>query len=367
MPVPEFTELVSHLVEGMGQQLEAVRQVPIGLLLRTGDGFLYAFIEDPAQVSLEAIRGLFDDVRGAPAKLVVLTAGRLPLALSAEVLRRGGTLVDGQRFLELARGLDLGEYLGEEPRAIPQPPKARLLPSAQALDEVMRRARSWLDWGVPALALRFYRQASTMKPEFLPARSGVGRSLLGLGLLPEADAMFESVLVSSPNDLDARLGRAAVLGASGRSEEEIQSYRTLLEEGGDRMEVQTHLVAALIAASHWGPARNELESMLQDTPEEPRLRFLHSVALDKTGDSRKGALERDRARELGLTPEQEAALSEHLGLPIPKLPPKQPPAPPTAKATPLPRRPPKTRGPSRPKGGVRPKPRAKRSRGSKRK
>jgi hypothetical protein len=180
-----FVQLASALVAAMGQRLDAAKPTEEGLVLRTEDGFLYAFLEDPNKISLDAIDRLFgrDTV---PVHLVFLTPGHLPLALSAEVVRRGGTLVEGPRFSELARQLGLEAMLGEEPR---RPPKEsrRLLPSAQQLDEVMHRARTWLDWGVPALALRFFRQASDMKPGFLPAKTGYARSLLALGqLVPTA-------------------------------------------------------------------------------------------------------------------------------------------------------------------------------------
>ncbi|EQD34923.1 hypothetical protein B2A_12611, partial [mine drainage metagenome] len=161
----------------------------------------------------------------------------------AEVVRRGGTLVDGPRFHELVRQLGLGTYLGDEPRAIPTPER-RLLPSAQMLDVALARARTWLDWGVPALALRFFCQALALKPEFAPARTGVGRSLLALGLVTDAERAFDEVLAAHPDDLEARLGKAAAAGAQARPRDEIEMYRALLAEDQARLEVRAHLVAA---------------------------------------------------------------------------------------------------------------------------
>lgn len=315
MPKPEFAELVSRLLERMGQQVSTIRQVPEGLLLKTGDGFLYAFLEDPTQVSLGAIQRLAAEVGDAPMKLAVLTPGRLPLALHQEVTSKQGTVVDGARFAELARGLDLGSYLGDEPRPPPSPTQERLLPSARQLDEIMGRAKTWLDWGVPALSLRFYRQAATLKPEFGPARIGIGKSLLALGLSADADRAFSEVLAAHPGDLDARLGRAAVMGARGRTEDEVRVYRSLLEEAPSRVDVRAHLVAALVAEGKWPEARKEIELMLTSTPEDPPIRFLHAASLWKTNASSEGDRELTRARELGLTLERETTLREHLGLP----------------------------------------------------
>lgn len=313
---PSFVQLASGLVTAMGQRLDAAKTLPEGLVLRTGDGFVYAFLEDPNEISLDTIRRVLEEGNGPPAHLVVLTPGHLPLAIAAEVYQRSGTLVEGARFEELARQLGLESLLGEEPK----PPAAqhpRLLPSAQLLDAVMGRGRTWLEWGVPALALRFYRQASELKPGFLPAKIGVGRALLGLGLTDDADRAFTDVLTARPADLDARLGRAAVLGARAKPKEEIEVYRALLAEDDARVEVRAHLVAALIELGDWAAARVEVAAMLAVTPEDPQLRFLHSATLTRTGEKEAAMRERDEARSLGLTHERETALCLHLGLPAP--------------------------------------------------
>lgn len=321
-----FVELASALVEAMGQKLDAAKPIPEGLALRTGDGFLYAFFEDPNQVSLESVRRLFGEGDALPVHLVVLTPGRLPLAISAEVIRRGGSVVEGNQFHELARQLGLATFLGEEPRP-PHAPERRLLPSAQQLDQIMGRARTWLDWGVPALALRFYRQAVVLKPEFLPAKTGIGRSLLALGLVPDAERTFEEVLALRPDDVEARLGKAATLGAQDRPHDEIEMYRALLAEDQARLEVRAHLVAALVDLGDWAGARVEIEALLAGTPEDAQLRFLHGVALERTGEQAEGAREREEARTLGLPYDREAALCQHLGLATPPKPASEPPGP----------------------------------------
>ncbi len=325
-----FVELASGLLQAMGQRLDAARPVPEGLTILTGDGFLYAFLEDPDRVSLDTIRSLVRDGEELPTHLVVLTPGHLPLAITAEVLRRGGTTVEGARFLELARQLGLEAYLGQEPRAAPVRPR-RLLPSAQQLDQVMGRARTWLDWGVPALALRFYRQAAGLKPEYVPARIGMGRALLGLGLVDDAERVFQEVLSSRPEDVDARLGLAAAFGARARPKDEIEVYRALLAEDQARLEVRAHLVAALVDLNDWAGARVEIEALLDRTPEDAQLRFLLGAAKTKLGLEKQGAKERAEARSLGLPFDREVILSQHLGLP--------PPTPPEEASPPGPRAP----------------------------
>ncbi len=339
MATSAFVQLSGALIEAMGQRMDAVKPIEEGVVLRTEDRFLYAFLEDPARVSLETIRRLFDDGGVAPVHVVVLTPGHLPLAISAEVVRRSGTLVEGPRFAELGRQLGLGALLGDSPRAAPREAR-RLLPSAQQLDEVMRRARTWLDWGVPALSLRFYRQGAAMKPGFLPARVGIAQSLLALRLVDEADRQFDEILAVRPEDVEARLGKAAVLGARSQPQKEVEMYRSLLQEDEARTEVRAHLVAALVELGDWPSARVELEAMLTRTPEEPQLRFLHAVALQRTGQPALGEEEREEARRLGLTFEREAALCRHLGLPAPAAPAAVPSIspPPTGSAAATPRR-----------------------------
>ncbi|HTT73350.1 MAG TPA: tetratricopeptide repeat protein [Thermoplasmata archaeon] len=336
-----FVELSGAIVQAMGQRLDALKPTAEGVLLRTGDGFLFAFLEDPSRISLADIGRLIGSDRNLPQHLVVLSPGHLPLALAEEVVRGGGTLVEGARFAELVRQLGLETMLGEGPR--PSGPEARrLLPSAQHLDAVMHRARTWLDWGVPALALRFYRQASELKPGFLPARIGIGRALLALGLVDDAERTFDDVLVLRPSDVEAKLGRASVLGARARPKDEIAIYRALLAEDEARTEVRAHLVAALVDLGDWASALVELDAMLRRTPEDPSLRFLRSVALERTGRGAEGRKERREARKLGLPYDREVALSKHLGIEPPP-----PPAPEEAVAPEAPARPAR-RAPTRP-------------------
>lgn len=344
MAHPGFPEFVGRLVEAMGQSVAAVRPREELLLLQTPDGFLYAFVDDTTLLSLEHVRRLFAEVPETPSKVVVLTPDRLPLALGTEIVRGGGTLVEGARFTELAKGLGLGEQLGEPPRGTVEPRRARLLPSARQLDEVMGRAETWLHWGVPALALRFYRHAAELKPEFPPAKVGVGQSLLALGLPLEADRIYDEILRVSPGNVEARIGKAAVLGATGKPEKEIQAFRALLEENANRPEVRAHLLAALLDARAWTDARAEVETMLEAMPDDPRLRFLHAVTLERTATAGEANRERDRARALGLPYDSERALCEHLGLPVPAPPTAAPDSPPAGAP---PKRPSKRR-PKRP-------------------
>lgn len=314
MASASFAELVARLTEAFGQTMGSSRERPEGLLLGTTDGFLYAFVEKPEELSLSACRELLKEAPGGPKRLVVFAPTYLPLALRDALLQEGGTVVDGRRFQDLVRGLDLGEYLGHEPRPARGSEGPRRLPSAQVLDAILLRARSWQDWGVPALSLRFFRQASDLKPEFLPARLGIAASLLGLGLASEAQTAYRAIIASDSTNLEAQIGLAAVRGFTGDSEGEIAEYRRLLRADPNRVTVQAHLVAALAAHRRWTELRGEVESLLSKLPEDPRLRFLRGVALGHMGSKAEGESEKARARELGLTIDSERAMCRELGI-----------------------------------------------------
>ncbi len=331
MAEPVFSHLVGDLVEAMGQTLAAVRPVPEGIYLRTSDGFLYAFVEDPHGLSLATVQRMVEAAPGGGRRLVVFCRHHLPLALTAALAGAGATSVEGPRFGELLRMLGLGAYVGEAPPAPPEQ-RPRRLPSAVFLEELMTRGRTWLSWGVPALALRFYRQAAGLKEGFLPARVGAANALLALGLLPEAAAELADVLAADPAHPEARLAHAALLGLEGHPDRELAEYRTLLEERPDDLTIRAHLVAALVDHRHWEAARGELARMLRQVPEDPRLRFLHAAALEHTGALREAEAERLRARSLGLPAERERELARELGLPEPVFPPTPVPGTPPAGA-----------------------------------
>jgi tetratricopeptide (TPR) repeat protein len=298
-----FAELVGELTETFGQQMGSSRRTEEGLRLRTTDGFLYAFVERPDAVDEALVARFLSETPGGPRRLVVFVRSELPADRSAALRAAGATVVEGPRFSELVHSLGLGRYLGEEPRPEPSRETRRLLPSAQRLDSLMHRARTWQEWGVPALALRFYHQAAELKPGFLPARTGVAVSFLSLGLAPEARQAYEAVLAADPQNPEARIGLAAVLGLEGQPEAEIAAYRALIAEVPEQISFRAHLVAALLDHQRWAEARAELDVLTGRLPEDPRLRFLHAVTLEKTG----AEAERELSLQLGLTSEPPVA------------------------------------------------------------
>jgi tetratricopeptide (TPR) repeat protein len=324
VPSPTFAEMVSRLVEEFGLSVGAVRQGDEGLRLVTVDGFLYEFIENPSAWPREAAETILHETPHGARHLVVFSPLPLSPSTSTSLTKAGATVIEGPRFAELARSLGLGSFVGESPPAPVVSDRAPRLPSAELLDTILSRARSWNERGVPALALRFYRHAVELKPEFLPARNGSAGALLGLGLVPEARRGFEEVLRFDPENLEARLGLASVKSAEGDIDAELADYERLLLEDPDRTVVRASLVAALLEYRRWDHARREIHEMLRRVPDDAQLRFLSGIALTRMGDKGAGEVERSAARRLGLPFERERVLCEQFGLPAPKPPPTAP-------------------------------------------
>ena len=312
MDAREFVRLVNEMLEAMDQHLSAARPDRDGFLVSSTDGFLFVFAPEPERVTSTSVRHWLATTDAPADRLVLFSPEAVPTPTREEVVRRGGTVVDGRQFVNLVRQLGI-----ESPIVPPSRPSADLgahfLPTAERLEGIMGRAQSWSESGVPALSLRFYRQAAALKPEYLPARIGVARSLSALGLWAEAETAWEEVLVLQPGDVDSRLGRAATLGALGRTDEEIGAYRLLVEEFPDLGAPRAGLLAALIESERWPEARAEAEVMARAAPSDPHLRFLYGLAVERGGDPTGAGLEFASARALGLTPPQEAAIRESVG------------------------------------------------------
>lgn len=308
-----FVQLVRDLVEAMGQQLDAARPIAEGVALRTTDGYLYVFVEDAERVSAESIDRWCREGAISVEQLYVFSIPPAPRSWAPEVEQGGGKLIAGSDFRRLADELGIDSPLVEKDPSIHRP-IGSTLPSAQGLDAEMRRAQTWATAGVMPLAAKFYERAARLKPEFLPAWVGLARSQTSLGAWEAAEGSWHRVLSLDPGSLEARMGLASVAGNRGNPGQELASYRAILTERPDFTPARVGLVATLIDQRAWLPARREIEKLLELAPSDPRLRFLHALAMERTeGITQESSDERSRARELGLAPEEEAELARSFG------------------------------------------------------
>lgn len=306
METREFVRLVGEMLEAMDQHLAEARPVRDGFVVRSTDGFLFVFAPRAERVSPASVRHWLEEGAALPERLVLFSPEPLPGPVRDEVDRGGGTLVAGPSFANLLRQLGIDPSALGPARAL-EPSAGHYLPTVEGLEAIIGRARSWEESGVPALSLRFFRQAAALKPEYVPALLGVARSLAMLGVWKEADRAWRDVLAIHPGDVDAQLGRAAVLGALGRTAAEIDAFRRLVRDHPELTAGHAGLLAGLIESERWPEARAETEVMLRASPSDAHLRLLSALACEAAGDLEGAGLELNTARALGLTPEQEAS------------------------------------------------------------
>ncbi|NNN17108.1 MAG: tetratricopeptide repeat protein, partial [Thermoplasmata archaeon] len=305
METRAFVRLVGEMLEAMDQRLAAARPVRDGFVVLSSDRFLFVFTPRADRVSPASVHQWLETNEAPAERLVLFSPDPVSDAVRGEVGAGGGTVVDGPAFVNLVQQLGIESPLLPSTAPGVAPP-GHYLPTVERLEAILARARSWEESGVPALSLRFYRQAAALKPEYRPALVGVARSLSMLGQWKDADAAWKDVQALYPDDPDARLGRAVVLGALGRTDREIRSYRGLVRDFPDLTAAHAGLLGALIESEQWVEARAEVETMLRASPSDSHLRLLSALACEHTGDAEGARLELNTARALGLTPGAEA-------------------------------------------------------------
>lgn len=306
MASQRFASMVDAIARAFGQPGKQLKESAEALYLRTPDGIVYAFFEDPSKLTGELAGRLLKSQGQDLSRLVVLSLSLLsPEAV--EVLEKGrASVVAGERFLRLLEGLELTAYVEGAPgapQATPEPEARRVLPTADRLDRTLERARMWMAWEVPAIALRFYDEAVRSKPEYVPALIGRGMALLALGSHDAAEESFEEALSHSPGDEEARIGLARVTGARGDPEGEVEELAKILKEDPRRARVRAHLVAALAPQGRWKEVRGHLDEFLTLVPQDPYFHALSSVCAEKLGDKEDAAREKRAADALGMSAE----------------------------------------------------------------
>ena len=303
-----FARLVRDLIEAMGQRLGAARPIPEGLALRTADQYLYVFVDDVSRGSTDAVHRWCVEEEVPADHLVVFSAGSLPGSWQAMVEGGGGKIIAGPEFRRLLDELGIDSPLIERDPTIHRP-VGTALPSARELDANMVRAETWATAGVLPLAARFYERAVELKPEYVAGWVGLARTQTALEAWPEATVAWNRVLALDSGSVDARLGLAAAAAAAGDTTREVALYRALLLEQPGLTAARVGLVAALIHQEDWSEARRETETLLTPVPNDPRLRLLHALTIERSGGPEEAArAERDAARRQGLTEEMEQGL-----------------------------------------------------------
>ncbi|MDE1820370.1 MAG: tetratricopeptide repeat protein [Euryarchaeota archaeon] len=300
-----FATLVDAVARAFGQEGNQLKETPEAIYLRSSDGLVYAFFEEAQRLSPALIKKLVASMGEDMSRLVVLSLGPLPPDSMALFEQAGSSVVAGDRFQRLLEGLELsgyGDLSGPSPPVREETPR-RVLPTADRLDQLMERGRLWMGWDVPAIALRFFDEATRLKPEFAPALLGRGMALIALGAADSAESSFERVLSQSPGDEEARVGLARVTGLRGDPEGEVDELLALLKENPGRSRVRAHLLAALAPLGRWKEMRSHVDEFLRVVPQDPYLHALNALCLERLSDKDGAVRERRAAEVLGMTPQ----------------------------------------------------------------
>ena len=115
-------------------------------------------------------------------------------------------------------------------------------------------------------AIREFRTALDIRPEFLIARHNLGLALLKKGDFAGATQEFRSVLSRDPQNLKCRLNLAATYLESGRTVEAVMEYEKVLAIRPDLAQVHLDLGIAYLRARRLADAIAQFKIVLQLQP-----------------------------------------------------------------------------------------------------
>ncbi len=310
-----MTRIVESITTSFGQKLTEAKRANNMTFLSTPDGFLYTILDDPSTVSVRDVSTVVTNGLKNFRHVVLLSAHPLPAELTESLPRQKVSLVQGERFEQLLRALDIQDI--PEMKPIPEEPR-NVLPTADKLDKLMRLGRDWSDNQIPALATRFYNEAAKLKPEYVPAIMGLGEAYLALGLLELAQSSFDRVLELQEGNVAARLGRARVHGLNGKVKREIEELERLIRETPGSIAVRAHLLAALVEAARWQDALTHVDELIRIAPNEGRFHAMKAAVLHHLGETLLAKKEERMTLSLGVSGEDLRLVYATMHLEVPQ-------------------------------------------------
>jgi tetratricopeptide (TPR) repeat protein len=91
-------------------------------------------------------------------------------------------------------------------------------------------------------ALEYFQAVTSSNPEIPEAWNNLGVALYGLGRIDEALNSYSRSIALDPNNLDALRNSAFLLRSQKRLPEALEVYDTVLEKGGDAMDLESTAV-----------------------------------------------------------------------------------------------------------------------------
>ena len=143
----------------------------------------------------------------------------------------------------------------------------RSLPSAVALEDVLRKGHEALAAGHVDGALRTFDAALRVKPTYAPAWRAKGRALRVAGDPRAAVDCYAEALRHAPEDEASWLGLALALHALGRRKEELRAYEEILRRDPRNVAAWTNKGVALHEAGAYDEALACCDRILAIRPE----------------------------------------------------------------------------------------------------
>lgn len=181
------------------------------------------------------------------------------------------------------------------------------LPSAVALEDVLRRGREALAEGRVDGALETFDDALRIKPTYAPAWRAKGRALRASGDAEAALACYAEALRNEPDDEASWFGLALTLHALGRPRDEVQAYDEILRRNPGHIAAWMNRGVALHESREYEEALRCYDRILELRPEFAPAWNDRGAALIRLGRPEEALAAFDEA--LGLDPSFEDAAS----------------------------------------------------------
>jgi tetratricopeptide (TPR) repeat protein len=304
--------MVESIAESFGQRLIDAKNAGETTFLSTPDGFLYAFVEEPKRMTPKFVTTLMEKGLEDFKHIVILCTGNMAPEVLEHVKGDRVSVVQGDQFDYLLHALGVVDLM--MPPAPPLEGRSTL-PTATRLDKLMHLGKDWMDLGVPALAARFYGEAVTLKPEYVPAHLGAGEAYLALGMGDLAQKCFDTVLSLQEGNMQARVAKARLHGLHGRIKQEIDDLESILKETPGSAVVRAHLIAALVEAKKWDDAISQVDALIKIVPTEGRFHAMRAACNVHLKDRDAALKDEDKAIALGLSREDVGKVYSTMHLP----------------------------------------------------
>ena len=133
------------------------------------------------------------------------------------------------------------------------------------------------DSAQPELAESEFRRAIKLRPDYMQARTALGRLLIDTEKWPEALAVYESLVHSAPHSVPARYGLGTAKLGAGDAEHAEALFDTLIREGNDLPEINFMRARARLELGQVDLALDDLEKSHKLGPSDFSLRTLAST------------------------------------------------------------------------------------------